>query len=88
MLTRLRHRATTYAALFGKPKPGQTKVTWALNWIAPAIGSREEDFEKKRKRLGRYLRIGNKYLKIKELLGTGFLFLLGGMDSRRWSVNT
>jgi hypothetical protein len=88
MLTRLRHRATTYAEVFGEPKPGQSRATWALNWIAPAIGSREEDLKKKRERLGRYLRIGNKYLRIKELLGTGFLFLLGGMDSRAWSVNT
>lgn len=88
MLTRLRHRVTTYAALLGKRERGQTKASWALNWIAPAIGSREEDLEEKRHRLGRYLRIGNKYLKIKELLGMGFLFLLGGMDSHRLSVDT
>lgn len=88
MLTRLRYRAVTYAALFGKPRSRQPNVTWALNWIAPAIGSSEEDLETKRKRLGRYLRIGNKYLEIRKLLGMGFLFLLGGVDSRTWSENT
>lgn len=47
MLACLWYHVTTYAALFEKPKSGQTKASWELDWIATAIESGEEEFEKK-----------------------------------------
>lgn len=87
MLVRLRDRVTTCAVLLGKPKSGQTTKSSALNWIVSAIGSQEDgstpDSEKDRKLLRHLLIAGNSYLKILKVLGMGFLFLLGGMASRR-----
>jgi len=92
MLVRLRDRVSACEALCGNCKSGQTTKSKALEWIVSAIRSREDasppDLEKLRMEMRQLLIVGNSYLKIRKALGLGFLFFLGGNNSRRWSVNT